>query len=245
MRITILTASALFALAACAQQTPETPPTVTEVVQAPAEPETTLDITITPPDQSAATYLIRPSMSVPDTADMSRGDVPRDDYGRPYTYEYLGQALPAFSGPLVDGGTFASSDLSGKWTVIEVWGLWCHDSMNDAPYAAALSIALAQDPALDFMSIHTPQSADHIDRAYKSYGSVGAYFADKGYSYPTVVDTDATLRDLLKIRWTPTYILVAPDLSVQAFRTGLADAKGEPVKDFVQQISDIRGSWTP
>ena len=184
-------------------------------------------------------------MSVPDTADMSRGDVPRDAYGRPYTYEYLGQTLPTFSGQLVGGDVFSSSDLSGKWTVIEIWGLWCHDSMNDAPYAAALSTALAQDPAVDFMSIHTPQSADHIDSAYKSYSSVAAYFADKGYSYPTLVDTDASLRDSLKIRWTPSYILVAPDLSVQAFRTGLADADGEPVKDFVRQISDIRGIWTP
>jgi thiol-disulfide isomerase/thioredoxin len=240
-----MTASALISLAACAQQSPETPPAVTEAASVLIEPETTLDITITPPDYSAATNLIRPNMSVPDTADMSRGDVPRDDYGRPYTYEYLGQTLPAFSGPLVNGDIFTSSDLSGKWTVIEVWGLWCHDSMTDAPYAAALSTALAQDPALNFMSIHTPQSADHIDRAYKSYGSVGAYFSDKGYSYPTVVDTDASLRDILKIRWTPTYILVAPDLSVQAFRTGLADADGEPVKDFVRQISDIRGAWTP
>lgn len=245
MRLAILTASAVVSLAACTAQEPETPPVVVESAPVPATPETTLDITITPPDQSAATYLIRPNISVPDTADMSRGDVPRDDYGRPYTYEHLGQTLPAFSGPLVDGGTFSSSDLSGKWTVIEVWGLWCHDSMNDSPYAAALSTALAQDPALDFMSIHTPQSADHIDKAYKSYGSVSAYFADKGYSYPTVVDANASIRDILKIRWTPTYILVAPDLSVQAFRTGLADAKGEPVKDFVRQMSDIRGQWTP
>lgn len=246
MRYAIFTTCAFVSIGACAQQTPEaneassiTETPITETT------DTALNIEIKTPDQSAATYLIRPNMSVPDTADMSRGDVPRDDYGRPYTYEYLGQTLPAFSGTLADGQSFTSSALSSEWTIIEIWGLWCHDSMNDAPYAAALSTALASDPTISFMSIHTPQNETRADQAYKSYGSVSAYFESKGYSYPTVIDADASIRDTLKVRWTPTYILVAPDLSVQAFRTGLADADGESVKDFVQQISDIRRAWTP
>jgi len=191
----------------------------------------------------AATYLVRPGMSVPGDADLSRDDTPRDPDGRPYTHKNLGERLPAFAGETADGGAFTSAELEGKWTVIEIWGLWCHDSMNDAPYAAALSTALAQDPAVSFMSIHTPQKAERADDAYASYGSVAAYFDDKGYSFTTVVDTDASIREALNIRWTPTYLLVAPDLSVQAFRTGLSDAEGEPVKDFVRQVSQIRGTW--
>ncbi len=191
----------------------------------------------------AATYLVRPGMSVPDGADLSRDDVPRDPDGRPFTHKNLGARLPAFAGETADGGDFSSADLEDKWTVIEIWGLWCHDSMNDAPYAAALSTALAQDPNVSFMSIHTPQKAERAGDAYASYGSVAAYFDDKGYSFTTVVDTDASIREALNIRWTPTYLLIAPDLSIQAFRTGLSDAEGEPVKDFVRQISQIRGTW--
>ena len=223
-------------LAACVQSA-EAPSTETAAV---AE----LDLSAETKDKAiAATYLIRPGMSVPDGADLSRDDVPRDPDGRPYTHKNLGERLPAFAGETADGGAFTSTELEGKWTVIEIWGLWCHDSMNDAPYAAALSTALAQDPSVSFMSIHTPQKAERADDAYASYGSVAAYFDDKGYSFTTVVDTDASIREALNIRWTPTYLLVAPDLSVQAFRTGLSDAEGEPVKDFVRQISQIRGTW--
>lgn len=170
-------------------------------------------------------------------------EIARDADGRPLSHEYLGKTLPAFSGALADGGNFDSAALVGEWTVIEVWGLWCHDSMNDAPFAAALSRALAQDPDVDFMSIHTPQKASRAHKAFDDYPSVAAYFDDVGYRFPTVVDSDASIRDALAIRWTPTYLLIGPDLSVQDFRTGLSDVEGEPVKDYVRDIAQIRGTF--
>ena len=93
------------------------------------------------------------------------------------------------------------------------------------------------------MSIHTPPNAAQANRALKSYDSVAAWFEEKGYYFPTVVDEDAAIRTALKIRWTPTYIVVAPDLTAQGFRTGLADADGEAVKDFVRDISQTRAIW--
>ena len=191
----------------------------------------------------AATGYYQPGSEIPASADLSRGDVPRDEYGRPYTYEGLGEALPEFTGALSNGTSFSSTLLEGRWTVIEVWGIWCHDSRNDAPYAAALSRALAQDPDVDFMSIHTPQNASRADKAYRNYGSVSAWFHEKGWSFPTLVDTDASIRETLRIRWTPTYLVVAPDLTVQGFRTGLADAGDMAVKDFVRNISETRRAW--
>ena len=192
----------------------------------------------------AATGYYQPGSEIPASADLSRGDVPRDDYGRPYTYEGLGEALPEFTGELSNGTSFSSTLLEGRWTVIEVWGIWCHDSRNDAPYAAALSRALAQDPDVDFMSIHTPQNADRADKAYRNYGSVSAWFNEKGWSFPTLVDKDASIREILRVRWTPTYLVIAPDLTVQGLRTGLADAGDMAVKDFVKDISKTKRGWT-
>ena len=192
----------------------------------------------------AATGYYRPGAEIPAHADLSRGDVPRDNYGRPFTYEGLGEALPEFTDALASGASFSSTLLEGRWTVIEVWGIWCHDSRNDAPYAAALSRALAQDSDVDFMSIHTPQNADRAASAYRSYNSVSAWFDEKGWSFPTVVDEDASIRDLLRIRWTPTYLVIAPDLTVQGFRTGLADAGDMAVKDFVRDVATTRREWT-
>ncbi|MCR9270380.1 MAG: TlpA family protein disulfide reductase [Hyphomonadaceae bacterium] len=186
----------------------------------------------------------RPGAVIPDTADLSRGDVPRDDYGRPYMYEGLGEVLPDFTGELASGASWSSTLLEGRWTVIEIWGIWCHDSRNDAPYAAALSRALAQDPDVDFMSIHTPQNKDRADKALRGYDSVSAWFDEKGWSFPTVLDPDASIREALRIRWTPTYLVVAPDRTVQGFRTGLKDAGDMAVKEFVQDIADTRSQWS-
>lgn len=194
-------------------------------------------------DAEVATGYFRPGAVAPASADMSRGDVPRDSYGRPYTYEGLGEKLPFFTGPLATGASFSSSLLEGRWTVIQVWGIWCHDSRKDATYAAALSRALAQDPEVDFMSIHTPHNAKSTRKAFRGYGSVSAWFDEKGWEFPTVIDQDASIRESLRIRWTPTYLVIAPDLTVQGFRTGLADAGDMAVKDFVQDISETRGAW--
>ena len=197
-----------------------------------------------PPDQDGAEKAVgyyRVGDVIPDSADLSRGDVPRDSYGRPYTYEGLGEKLPEFTGELTSGASFSTRVLEGRWTVIEVWGIWCHDSRNDATYAAALSTALGQDPDVDFMSIHTPQNRDRADKAMRGYDSVTSWFDEKGWSFPTVIDSDASIREALRIRWTPTYLVVAPDLTVQGFRTGLADAEGDmAVKDFVQDIAETR-----
>lgn len=190
-----------------------------------------------------ATHYIRADTPIPETADTSRDGVPRDGYGRPYTYEGLGAPIAAFEGEVSGGGHFSSEDLRGRWTVIEVWGIWCHDSRRDADYAAALSRALAQDPDVDFMSIHTPQNAKHARKALKGYATVEAWFDEKGWRFPTVIDTDASIREALNIRWTPSYLVVAPDLTVQGFRTGLADAGDEAVKDFVKDISETRRGW--
>ncbi|MEO1321860.1 MAG: hypothetical protein AAFV59_02530 [Pseudomonadota bacterium] len=93
------------------------------------------------------------------------------------------------------------------------------------------------------MSIHTPPSADHVDIALRGYESVPAWFDEQGWSFPTLIDEDASIRTALRIRWTPTYLVVAPDLTVQGFRTGLADAGDLAVKSFVQDIAETRRSW--
>nr|WP_321441925.1 TlpA disulfide reductase family protein [uncultured Hyphomonas sp.] len=169
------------------------------------------------------------------------GSIRRDDYGRPYEYALLGEQLPHFTGTMLDGTAFDSTDLN-QWTVIDVWGVWCSDCLADAPYAAALARAIDQDPDLDFVSIHVPASAARTspEELYKKYGSIEAYFDEKGYSYPVVLDTDASLRSALQIGWTPSYLLVSPDGVVKGYRSEFSAAKGEPVKDFLKDVARVK-----
>ena len=194
-------------------------------------------------DPDGATGFMTANPGTPQAA-ATPASIGTDADGRPYGYGLLGQPLPEFSGPLAGGGEFTSEDLE-KWTLIDVWGIWCGDCMADAPYVAALSNAIRQDPGLDFISIHTPPSAARAGEAFGRYGSVEAYFAEKGYFYPTLIDGDASLRERLQIAWTPSYILVSPAGIVEGFRTDLSVSGSEPVKDLLKDIAGVRASWTP
>ncbi|MBU2606389.1 MAG: redoxin domain-containing protein [Alphaproteobacteria bacterium] len=176
------------------------------------------------------------------TEEDSEKDVIGDAHDRPIEYGLLGQPLPHFTATMADGQAFDSSVLN-RWMVIQVWGVWCGDSKRDAPYAAALATAIEQDPDLYFLSIHVPQNAESTsdEDMYGTYGSVEGFFAEEGHSYPTVLDTDASIRDLLKITWTPSYILISPDGVVRGFRTDLSVADGEPVKDFLKEVARVKG----
>lgn len=191
-------------------------------------------------DPNAATGFFTENTTPPETARDIRGDgVLRDADERPYGYAFLGQPLPDFTAPRVNGPDWSPRQIE-TWTIIDVWGIWCSDCMADAPYAAALSRAVEQDPDLDFISIHTPSSPRRADEAFGDYGSVEAYFAEAGYSYPTILDIDARVRETLQIAWTPTYLLVSPDGIVRGFRTDLSVAGGEPVKDFLQDVARVK-----
>lgn len=193
-------------------------------------------------DPNAATGFITATQGPPAGVGIKEdGTIASDADGRPYTYALLGKPLPELSGMMADGTPFDPASLD-KWTVIDVWGIWCGDCMADAPYVAALVRAIDQDPDLDFLSIHVPASAKRASdkEMFGKYGSVARYFAAKGYSYPTLVDPDASIREALKISWTPSYLLVDPDGIVRGFRTDLSVAGGEPVKDFLRDVARVK-----
>lgn len=197
-------------------------------------------------NQHAATHFLTPGHAVPETAKRRAGGVPRDEAGRPYDYLHLGRELPAFSGPMLDGTRFSSDALGGQWTLIEVWGVWCSDSRRDAPYVQSLWNRIKADDDLAFLSVHVPQSAEKADMAYGRFASVDAYFEEESYSWPVMLDTDASIRETLAVRWTPSYILVAPDLTVQGYRNELATSGEEdPVSALLDLIDAVKASYDP
>jgi thiol-disulfide isomerase/thioredoxin len=197
------------------------------------------------PDENGgarATGFITANTPPPASAADSRNDgVPRDADGRPFSYALLGEKLPQLKGQMADGTVFDAASLRG-WTVIDVWGIWCGDCMADAPYVDALARAIAADPDLQFLSVHVPANQTRVsaEEMFGKYGSVAAYFKAKGYAYPTLVDTDGSLRETLKVSWTPSYLIVSPDGIVRGFRTDLSAAGGDPVKDFMRDIARVR-----
>ncbi|MBB36024.1 MAG: hypothetical protein CME88_01220 [Hirschia sp.] len=170
-------------------------------------------------------------------------ELPTDDDGRPLAYAMLGKSIPEFTLTMRNGETVTHADLEGLWTVIDFWGLWCGDCVVDAPYASALRTALAQDPDVQFLGIHMPPSAARADEAFGKWGSLNAYFSDKGGDYNTGIDADAAVRDAFDIYWAPTYLLITPDLKILAFRTDLHVDDSDGIKPIVQQIAELRRGY--
>ncbi len=168
------------------------------------------------------------------------GGVVRDEKRRPYGYELLGQPAPAFTAELVGGAPVTEEVFRGKWTIVDVWGIWCGDCRRDAPLAKLLAQKADADPNIDFISLHTPPNRTRAAEAYGQFGSIEAYFAKMGGGYPTIVDADASLREALKIVWTPTYLLVGPDLIVRAFRTDLSVGDEAGLDKVLDEATEIR-----
>lgn len=173
---------------------------------------------------------------------VSADGVVRDEKRRPYSYELLGQPVPAFAATLVDGTPVTEEVFRGKWTIVDVWGIWCGDCRRDAPLVKTLAQKADADPAIDFISLHTPPSRARAAEAYGAYGSVEAYFEKEGGGYPTIVDLDTGLREAFKIVWTPSYLLVGPDLKIRAFRTDLSVGTEAGLDKVIQQAKDISNS---
>jgi thiol-disulfide isomerase/thioredoxin len=150
------------------------------------------------------------------------GEAVRDADRRPYGYALLGAEIPDFSLATPDGRPVTREDLRGRWTVLDFWGIWCSDCRTDAPLTRELARLSEADPVIDFLAVHTPPSRARADEAFGPFGSVESYFGSIGGGYPTVIDTDADARERFRILWTPTYLLVGPDLKVRAFRTDIS-----------------------
>ena len=177
--------------------------------------------------------------------ELSAGDnaAGRDSEGRPFSYALLGEGVPEFSALMTNGETFSRDNLQGQWSLVQFWGMWCSDCLADVPYANALRLALAQDPNTQFVGIHTPPSFERREEAFGKWGSLEAFFSDKGGAYDVVVDADSSIRDMFKVEWTPTFLLVAPDLTIHAFRTDLSIDVDEGIKPVIQQISQLQAAY--
>lgn len=187
--------------------------------------------------------LVTPAMAVPGGAKDTKGDgILRDANGRPVSHPFLGQKIAAFSGPKADGGAYDGASMAGRWTVLVAWGLWCHDSRNDMDNISAVAAFAEGRPDVDFISVHVPYSTDELDSLYRGHGSVAAFFEAEGISFPTVLDETAELRAKLWVQWTPTYLLIGPDLTVEGFRTDIS-VSGEGALDaFLAEISVLAAS---
>ncbi|MEM8634307.1 MAG: TlpA disulfide reductase family protein [Pseudomonadota bacterium] len=192
-------------------------------------------------DTPFSSDLVTFGSALPATADDTRDDgILRDETGRPVTHPLIGMPLPDFDAPTADGGVFDSAQLEGQWTILVAWGVWCHDSRNDMDNIAAVASRAHDTENLEFVSVHVPWTPDHLDTMYRNYGSVSGYFDARGVSFPTILDETTDLRAALQIQWTPTYLVIGPDLKVRGYRTDLSRSGDGAVDRFLGRVALLR-----
>jgi thiol-disulfide isomerase/thioredoxin len=136
-------------------------------------------------------------------------------------------AVPAISGPTLDGGTYSTADDAGKIVVANIWASWCAPCRAEAPALADLSTSLAKDDVA-FVGINT-RDQDAAARA----------FVDRfALSYPSIVDTDGTL--LLGLgaqapRNIPSTLVLDKDGRIAATVSGSISYSG--LRDLVQKVA--------
>ncbi len=139
-----------------------------------------------------------------------------------------------------DGTSLSAEDLRGQWTIVTFWGLWSEDSIADLRFMKALDRAIDQDPELNFAAIHVPQPGDEIEAPYGAYLSLQQGLADQGAPFPTAEDANGSASSSLGITSTPTYLLIGPDLAIEAQRGAIAPDETDGIKSMLQGVAEIR-----
>lgn len=84
---------------------------------------------------------------------------------------------PEFSGTLLDGGPFASTELAGEVAVVNFWGSWCAPCRVESPELQEL-YAEVRDSGVQFLGVNV-KDASQLARAFED---------DFGIEYPSLDD---------------------------------------------------------
>jgi hypothetical protein len=133
----------------------------------------------------------------------------------------LGKLSPAFNAPGSRAGATAatSESIRGRWTIVALLGAQAPLPGNELTYLQALKSAVDADPDLDFLPIHAP----------------GANFAALA---PTFTD-DGSVSKAFGVETYPTYLLVGPDLTIEAYRKALS-ADPDGIKSVIRGVAEIK-----
>mgnify|MGYP003507716091 FL=1 len=141
----------------------------------------------------------------------------------------LGATLPEFTAKRLGGGEATQNDLRNHWTILGFWNGSGEGAKEEMRYIGALNSAANQDPDLDFMSIYLPGDGSFD---VQKWGS-GAE------AWPTVTG-DAALVDTFGIASTPAYLLVGPDLTIEAYRGALTKTPDDGIKSVIRGVAEIK-----
>jgi peroxiredoxin len=86
-------------------------------------------------------------------------------------------SAPEFSGTLLDGGDFSSTDLSGDVAVLNFWGSWCAPCRVETPEFQEVYTEVA-DSGVQFLGLNVKDQEQFAE----------AFVTSKGVTFPSLFD---------------------------------------------------------
>ena len=126
-------------------------------------------------------------------------------------------AAPGFS--LIDqyGETHTLSDYKGKIVFLNFWATWCPPCKAELPYIQELyeEYQAMEDPDVVFLGVTFPSYGNEQDVA-----GITAFLEENGYTFPVLMDTEASLLQPYYISAFPTTFIIDTDGNVLGYVPG-------------------------
>jgi thiol-disulfide isomerase/thioredoxin len=116
---------------------------------------------------------------------------------------------PQFELQGFDGTTYRSQELIGKVVLLDFWATWCKPCRIDLPHIDALSQEFSSQ-GLVVLGMNT----EPRDRSQ-------TFFEHQGYSFPSLVDLDATVSRRYLVRSIPTLVVIDREGKISSYLVGL------------------------
>jgi peroxiredoxin len=136
-------------------------------------------------------------------------------------------SAPEFTGTLLQGGDFSSTDLAGDVAVLNFWGSWCAPCRVETPQFQEVYTEVA-DAGVQFLGVNVKDTQQ----------LAGAFLASKGITFPSLFDPKGevalTFRDYPATA-IPSTIVLDRDGRVAAVYTG--EVRQDDLRAVLQQLT--------
>ena len=125
--------------------------------------------------------------------------------------------VPAPDFTLTDqyGNTHTLSDYKGKTVFLNFWATWCGPCQMEMPEIQAMYEDYGENQGdMVVLGVANPKSADHPTSQDVSQAEVEQFLADRGYTFPVLMDTAGELFGMYGIRAFPTTFMIDDDGNV-------------------------------
>jgi cytochrome c biogenesis protein CcmG/thiol:disulfide interchange protein DsbE len=116
----------------------------------------------------------------------------------------IGRLAPAVDGATLDGQDFSLADQRGRWVLVNFFATWCNPCLEEHPELAAFAAGHAASGDAAVVSVLFDDKPEKARRV----------FAERGGSWPVVVDPDGAVSVAYGVARVPESFLVAPDGTV-------------------------------